>query len=248
MTCVSSKLRGYALSSPSIKLERPLWISDIACIVTCPYKFYLRFCGFRFMDNIAILYGKLLHRVRQLVALSDLESPFSSIRERKDFLTSKLASILEQAYSELNVSKGSFKIPSYILRNIIKLQGSLPKPSFVEVEVRIEVDLGLVGIIDLVINGAPFELKVSSPSKEDEVQLTWYVLLLERKFNEPIDMGYIEYLNKGIRRIIYVDDDLRLKALKCWKKALEFIYVPPSLTRSTYCRRCIYKSLCSLLL
>jgi len=200
------------------------------------------------MDDSATLYGKLLHKVRQLMALADLNNSFSDAEARRDFLRDSLHSILEQAYSELNVLKGSLKISGRVLRDITGLQASLPKPSSVEVDVRIETDLGLVGVIDLVIDGIPFELKASRPSKEDEVQLTWYALLLERVLGKSVDMGYIEYLTKRTRKVIHISRNLRLKALKCWEKALELIYVPPPLVRSSRCKGCIYESLCSSLL
>lgn len=90
------------------------------------------------------------------------------------------------------------------------------EPKFVSEMFLISKDLGLKGRADRVLLSkneiVPFELKTRVAEKvwpSDEIQITCYAMLLEKKYGLPVPKGILETGN--VRHVIFIDDEKKKK-------------------------------------
>ncbi|MEM2094908.1 MAG: Dna2/Cas4 domain-containing protein [Candidatus Bathyarchaeia archaeon] len=98
------------------------------------------------------------------------------------------------------------------------------------------------GKIDVLEDGIPIEIKTGDPPKEGlslyhALQVTYYALMLEYRTGRDVDFGEIIYTRSNKRRMLTIDREKRLLALKVRDEAME-TFQKKELPDS-FCRWCL---------
>ncbi|MHA1711189.1 MAG: CRISPR-associated protein Cas4, partial [Candidatus Freyarchaeota archaeon] len=184
--------------------------------------------------------GEGVHRVRQKLALV----------ERNWRRLGDMHALARRLAEECGVGfEDALRVIEARLKGLA--EGKLRPPGRVEVERRIYSEqLGLKGVIDLVEDGVPVELKVKERVYEsDVVQLTLYALLLEWEEGRDVDLGVVENPLTGRRFTVEITVEERKKALRARDSLVRFIYVreKPERRETWKCTVCPLKPACYML-
>jgi len=231
-------IRGYSDKARAV-FDRYIDVSDVNIFIFCPYKLYLtKYIGLKSKDTFKSILGKILHRVYLYTSHLLAENiDIDSARKR----------VLEDVSKRFNIDIGDVK--KHIDR-VIEYRYSIPLLSRdVRIEFHVKSDkLCLKGYIDLIEGSYPIEVKLRDEVRySDVIQLTLYTLLLEDMYRSDIDYGYIDLIGKGVRRKIYINSDVRAKALKYRERVqvAEMTGIYPRFKGS--CNKCDIKNECRLM-
>ena len=111
------------------------------------------------------------------------------------------------------------------------------------------LDLGVVGVVDMVEGGVPVEVKFKvRPHLQDYVQLAWYSIMLEEQTGGVVEHGFLDLV--PTRRVkVYMSPRLRELAVELRDRAIEVLYssTPPRRVERRLCSRCELNLECRLL-
>jgi CRISPR-associated protein Cas4 len=94
----------------------------------------------------------------------------------------------------------------------------------------------------------PVEIKTGGSkrySEKDLLQLAGYGILIEKKFNSPVDKGFIEYVVQNTKKEVAIDAPLRDRFFQL-KDAVEQILdgIVPKKERRSECEFCNFRTVC----
>lgn len=114
--------------------------------------------------------------------------------------------------------------------------------------------LRLRGRVDAIIaedgHRAPYEVKATAPPAQawpgQLLQLAAYALLLEERYERPVEHGYLHYLEGDVVRehpITGEDKESVIDVLTAIREVVEFEAMPERAPAS-HCRDCVYSKIC----
>ncbi|MFH0860203.1 MAG: CRISPR-associated protein Cas4 [Candidatus Altiarchaeota archaeon] len=220
--------------------------------------------------------GLLGHAVRKELSIRqprvlECAGDLSRVEER---LMDELKTVLEDApyiYREmlwdLNYAKfvdeiraqveGEISAMAFKLRTMVSQLGLAESvkqitPWRVEYTVRSD-SLKLSGRVDKVMRHEsifPVEIKTGQPPQGvwsgDAIQVCAYAMLLEEKFNQKIDYGYVEYVRSQESKPVLASEKLRREVILARDSVLGILdgAVPEPIEDSGKCPACSYRQLC----
>ena len=189
-------MRGYEISSKHGTLIN---VDDVSDATFCLYIVLLKNIDKikPSLSSSATLRQYVYHKVHYIVHRFGTQSAYKILREVENSSNPDVRALLKAIKSIIEKHK------------IIS-----PKKNVVEnVEIKSPA-LGIFGIIPLIRDGIPiiekFEFEApNTPSFEDKIKATGYVLLLEYQNKSPLEYAEIEYPIAGKTFSVLIDDRLR---------------------------------------
>lgn len=228
-----SGLRGYDKKTWIDKSSFKISVSSVISHYFCPRCAFLAFRKRIYVNTLQSVEGQIYHFVMEKffakeadfvrcsttdgskarnLFLNFLESLRKDTEGRFSYQYHKLGGNFNALWNRAeNILKRRFE------RLVLALLQSVPERQF---EISLSSgNLGLTGRLDIIENGVPVEIKTGkAPSNgyslSHALQVSLYALLIENKHFVNVNVGYLYYSSADAIRIVNIDEDLRIEALR----------------------------------